>query len=80
MSRRAYFLVFLVLLACLVVSSTAGAASGLVGWWRFDEGSGAVAGDSSGLGNDGTVKGGTQWVAGIMGGALQLNGERLCRD
>jgi hypothetical protein len=28
---------------------------GLVGWWRFDEGSGSVAGDSSGYGNDGTV-------------------------
>ena len=24
---------------------------GLVGWWRFDEGVGGVAGDSSGFGN-----------------------------
>ena len=28
---------------------------GLVGWWRFDEGSGTVAGDSSGNGNNGTI-------------------------
>jgi hypothetical protein len=28
---------------------------GLVGWWRFDEGTGSVAGDSSGNGNNGTV-------------------------
>jgi hypothetical protein len=28
---------------------------GLVGWWRFDEGSGTVASDSSGYGNNGTV-------------------------
>jgi hypothetical protein len=28
---------------------------GLVGWWRFDEGSGSVAGDGSGYGSDGTV-------------------------
>jgi hypothetical protein len=30
---------------------------GLVGWWRFDEGSGSVAGDGSGNGNNGTVYG-----------------------
>lgn len=31
---------------------------GLVGWWRFDEGTGSVvAGDSSGNGNNGTVYG-----------------------
>lgn len=28
---------------------------GLVGWWRFDEGTGSVAGDSSGNENNGTV-------------------------
>jgi len=33
----------------------------LVGYWRFDEGSGSVAGDSSGLGNDGRVYG-ASWV------------------
>ena len=30
---------------------------GLVGWWKFDEGEGTIAKDSSGNGNDGTIKG-----------------------
>jgi len=34
---------------------------GLVGWWSFNEGSGTVAGDSSGYGNNGTIYGAT-WV------------------
>jgi len=46
---------------------------GLVGWWRFDEGSGTVAGDSSGNGNDGTVYG-TTWVDGKYGKALSFDG------
>jgi hypothetical protein len=32
---------------------------GLVGWWKFDEGSGTVAYDSSGNGNDGNLTGRT---------------------
>lgn len=46
---------------------------GLVGWWRFDEGTGTVAGDSSGNGNNGTVYGAT-WVAGKYGNASSFNG------
>jgi hypothetical protein len=46
---------------------------GLVGWWRFDEGTGTVAGDSSGNGNNGTVYGAT-WVAGKYGEALNFSG------
>jgi len=46
---------------------------GLVGWWRFDEGSGTVAGDSSGNGNSGTINGAT-WVNGRYGKALSFNG------
>ena len=30
-------------------------SKGLVGHWKFDEGEGSVARDSSGLGNDGTL-------------------------
>ena len=74
MGRKAFLFASLVLLVCLVVSSTAGAAAGLVGWWKFDEGAGTLARDSYGLGNDGTLRGGTQWVPGIMGGAVQLTG------
>jgi hypothetical protein len=46
---------------------------GLVGWWRFDEGNGSVAKDSSGFGNDGTVYGAT-WVDGKYGKALSFDG------
>lgn len=37
-------------------------ASALVGYWRFDEGSGPVAGDRSREKNDGALKNGPTWV------------------
>jgi len=46
---------------------------GLVGWWRFDEGAGTIAEDSSGYGNDGTIYGAT-WVDGKYGKALSFDG------
>jgi len=46
---------------------------GLVGWWRFDEGSGRTAVDSSGNGNDGTIYG-ASWVEGKHGNALSFDG------
>jgi hypothetical protein len=46
----------------------------LIGWWKFDEGSGGTAIDFSGHGNDGKLGGGQNWVPGIMGGALDLRG------
>ncbi len=36
---------------------------GLVGYWRFDEGSGAVASDGTSSKNNGAVSGVTKWVA-----------------
>jgi len=39
----------------------------LVGWWRFEEGSGTDANDSSGYGNHGTLNGDPNWVAGKEG-------------
>jgi len=47
--------------------------TGLVGYWKLDEGSGNIAHDSSGNGNDGTVNG-ASWTAGISNGALQFDG------
>ena len=41
--------------------------------WRFDEGSGTTANDSSGNGNNGTVQAAT-WTSGQTGGALDFNG------
>ena len=64
------------LLTFIVVLGTAGNASAeLVGYWRFDEGSGTIAYDSSGTGIDGTFEGDPQWVAGKTGFALELDGD-----
>jgi hypothetical protein len=45
----------------------------LVGYWNMNEGSGTVAHDLSGNGNNGTINGAT-WVAGKFGDALSFNG------
>jgi len=45
----------------------------MVGYWKFDEGVGGTASDSSGNGNTGTV-GGAQWVDGVQGKALRFDG------
>ncbi len=45
----------------------------IVGMWLFDEGSGDVAEDSSGNGNDGQIFG-AKWVNGKIGSALKFNG------
>ena len=50
----------------------------LAGYWNFDETSGRVSADSSGLGNAGALRNfptnGSQWVAGRLGGALNFRG------
>ncbi len=48
-------------------------ALGLVGYWKFDDGSGTIATDSSGNNNYGTVLGAT-WVPGKFNKALSFNG------
>lgn len=48
--------------------------TGLVAWWKLDEGSGTRAADSSGHGNDGTLRNGPVWVKGILGSALRFDG------
>jgi hypothetical protein len=47
---------------------------GLVGWWRFDEGSGTAANDASGYGNNGAINGVTTWGTGMHEGALSFDG------
>ena len=49
--------------------------AGLVGYWPLSEGSGTVAGDLSGNGNQGTLVNmeGADWVAGKIGQALEFN-------
>jgi len=56
-----------------VLFAAAQAPAGLIGHWRFDEGSGTTAVDSSANGNDATqsiAAGG--WIAGKAGGAYNL--------
>jgi hypothetical protein len=44
----------------------------MVSYWKFDEGSGTIAGDSVGE-NDGTIYG-TSWTTGIVGSAISFDG------
>jgi len=48
--------------------------NGLVGYWKFDEGSGDTAADSSGNGNTGTLINGPVWVDGKQEKALSFDG------
>jgi type II secretory pathway pseudopilin PulG len=52
-------------------------SAGLVGYWTFDEGSGTVARDASGSGNNGTLTNGPTWQTGAncrIGSCLSFNG------
>jgi fibronectin type 3 domain-containing protein len=46
----------------------------LAGYWPLDEGGGTVAEDQTSGSNDGTLIGGTAWVAGRIAGALSFDG------
>jgi hypothetical protein len=71
MFRRGSALMLLVFVVGLALASVSDAA--LVGWWKFNDGSGTVAKDSSGRGNHGTIVN-PDWVAGKFGGALNFTG------
>ncbi len=58
-----------------VLGAAGNARAGLVGWWKFDEGSGNIAIDSSGNGHNGTLNGDSAWTIGQLGGALQFDGD-----
>jgi len=47
----------------------------LLAWWKFDEGTGTTAFDSSGNGNDGTFVQDPEWVAGKFGSGLLFDGK-----
>jgi parallel beta-helix repeat protein len=50
------------------------AITGPVGFWKFDEGAGGVASDSSGFSNTATLTSGASWASGRSGYALNLDG------
>lgn len=58
---------------CTVVVNPLQTQASLVGHWRFNEGVGTVAYDSSTYGNNATIYGAT-WTTGKIGSALQFNG------
>ena len=75
MYRKLIYLVLFVLVLNVALTSVGKAADpDLVGWWRFDEGSGTTATDFSGYGNDGILQGDTAWVDGYLGKALEFDG------
>src|SRR6266540_2413754 len=59
--------------ASFSMSSVTG-GSNLVAYWKFDEGTGTTAADSSGNGNTGTLANGPSWTSGIAGNALYFDG------
>jgi len=73
MCRKPIYLISFILALGMVLTSTAQA--GPVGFWRFEEGTGTIANDSSGNGHHGTLLGTPEWVSGPegLGGALAFN-------
>jgi len=71
MCRRLMYLVSLI----FVLSLAANASADLILHWRFDDGSGTTAVDTSGNGHNGTLEGDPKWVAGKIGGALDFGGD-----
>src|SRR2546421_4198297 len=64
----------LAFVAAVLVASPASAATGPVLALGFDDGSGSVARDSSGSGNDGTLREAAWTTAGKYGGARSFDG------
>ena len=71
MCRRLVYLISIIAVLSIVTDTSAD----LVAHLRFDEGSGTVASDTSGNGNDGALNGDPRWVAGYVGGALEFDGD-----
>jgi hypothetical protein len=72
MCKKLIYFISFVLVQGLVLTRTADAD--LVGYWTFDEGSGTIAYDHSGQGNDGAIEGDPQWVAALGQTRLYWNG------
>ncbi|MGB2864021.1 MAG: LamG domain-containing protein [Sedimentisphaerales bacterium] len=76
MCRKSIYLISFFLAFGMVLTSAAQA--GPVGLWRFEDGTGTIANDSSGNGRHGTLLGIPEWVSGPdgLGGALAFNPDR----
>ncbi|MBL7186160.1 MAG: LamG domain-containing protein [Phycisphaerae bacterium] len=76
MCRKSTCLASLTVVLGLILTSTTQAEN--IGWWKFDEGSGTTAYDSSGNNHHAEVLGTPEWVAGLpgFGGALDFTNTR----
>ena len=75
MSGRTTPLAVTILITILIGSVTAGGLDpNLVGWWRFDDGAGLRAADSSGNERHGELVDNPLWVDGVRDGALAFTG------
>lgn len=77
MRLRLAFLSIIVLFltgTSIAISYAAIEPENFIGIWRFDEGNGDTAKDSSENGNDGTIINSPKWVKGKFGDALELDG------
>ena len=74
--RWSFRLTFVLIIALGFISSVGLAATdpNLIGWWKFNEGSGAVITDYSIYHNNGTLSGSGSWVAGQGGSAYNFQG------
>ncbi len=61
MPKHPFILLFFLLLPTVCFANI---TSGLVGWWKMNEGTGTTVNDSSGSGNTGTTQNGPSWVSG----------------
>ena len=71
--KRNDFISFILVLDLVLTSVAEAVDPSLVGWWKFDEGSGSTAADSSGNGNHGFITGAV-WTKGKTGQALDFDG------
>jgi len=55
------------LVSILVLAANASAGPGPVGWWKFDQGTGSTAYDSSGNNFHGTINDTVSWIPGYIG-------------
>jgi len=69
-----FITVFVTFLINILFATNLFAASSLVAYWSFDEGSGDVLKDGSGTGNDGKINGKPKWVASNYGKAMEFDG------
>jgi len=73
-----YLVSFVLVLGLVITSEVKAADPDLIGYWRFDEGSGTLTKDSSGNGHDGSIEGSPKWTSpGFdgVGWCLQFGGD-----